>query len=163
MPERAQPTPFEVIDTDPHVSRVVRYFRPSDYAVWGAATVAAPAFLIGLDRVNSKSRVHSMGFPLRLATFIGAVGGFMLAYQRSSYRFWGWAENGAEVVKDKEEMRERIAQGKPLYGESQLTPYLQEVSARNSRYAATKFNAFPWFNFANHQSHGVDESKYQQQ
>lgn len=30
---------------------------------------------------------------LRLATTLGFVGGFLLAYQRSSMRFWGWKEN----------------------------------------------------------------------
>jgi hypothetical protein len=30
---------------------------------------------------------------LRLATFLGVAGGFLLAYQRSTKRFWGWSEN----------------------------------------------------------------------
>ena len=30
---------------------------------------------------------------LRLATLLGFTGGFLMAYQRSSKRFWGWTEN----------------------------------------------------------------------
>lgn len=38
-------TPYPRIDADPHFSRVVRYMRPSDYAVWGATTAAVPGGL----------------------------------------------------------------------------------------------------------------------
>ena len=41
--DRARPYPL--IDSDPHFFRVVRYMRPSDYAVWGAAAAAAPGAL----------------------------------------------------------------------------------------------------------------------
>jgi hypothetical protein len=34
---------YPVIDTDPHAFRVVRYFRPRDYATWGAVTAGFPA------------------------------------------------------------------------------------------------------------------------
>jgi C-terminal of NADH-ubiquinone oxidoreductase 21 kDa subunit len=84
-------------------------------------------------------------------------------------------------------MAQRVAEGKPLYGESQLSPYLQSVAAGNSRNAQLKFSklpsllhdtlllyrvlkffnsilylsgAIPWFNFANHDQHGVDAAKY---
>lgn len=82
-------------------------------------------------------------------------------------------------------MQQRIAEGKPLYGDSQLSPYLQSVSSANSKNAQLKFSkstnqsvlvhaieincwqpfdislgAIPWFNFANHDNHGVDASKY---
>lgn len=30
---------------------------------------------------------------LRMSTALGFAGGFLMAYQRSSYRFWGWSEN----------------------------------------------------------------------
>jgi hypothetical protein len=36
-------TPYPLVDADPHAGRVIRYFRPSDYALWAAGTVAAPA------------------------------------------------------------------------------------------------------------------------
>ena len=33
---------YPLIDSDPHFARVVRYFRPSDYATWAIATAAGP-------------------------------------------------------------------------------------------------------------------------
>lgn len=45
MPNKVVETPYPLIDADPHASRVVRYFRPSDYAAWASATVAFPAAL----------------------------------------------------------------------------------------------------------------------
>lgn len=38
-------TPYPLIDADPHASRVIKYFRPSDYATWAGATAAFPAAL----------------------------------------------------------------------------------------------------------------------
>jgi hypothetical protein len=40
-------TPYPLIDSDPHFSRVVKYFRPSDYATWAAGTLAFPGLLYG--------------------------------------------------------------------------------------------------------------------
>ena len=37
MPEKVIETPYPLIDADPHASRVIRYMRPSDYAVWAGA------------------------------------------------------------------------------------------------------------------------------
>ena len=45
MPEKVVTTPYPLIDSDPHAFRVVRYFRPSDYATWAAGTAAFPAAL----------------------------------------------------------------------------------------------------------------------
>lgn len=59
-------------------------------------------------------------------------------------RFWGWRENAAEVQKDQAELSQRAKEGKPLYGESQLDPYLQGVAARNSTWSQLKLHAFPW-------------------
>lgn len=55
-------------------------------------------------------------------------------------RFWGWSENAAEVAKDQEEMKQLIKEGKPLYGESSMPEHIQEMSARNSRFAQLKFS-----------------------
>jgi hypothetical protein len=44
-PQKVVSTPYRPIDADPHASRVISYMRPSDYAVWGGATAAAPAAL----------------------------------------------------------------------------------------------------------------------
>ncbi len=61
------------------------------------------------------------------------------------------------------EMVGRVKAGHSLYGESQLSPYLQGVAARQSRYSALFLSTVPWFNFVNHNQHGVDTAKYYQQ
>ena len=92
--------------------RVVSYFRPSDYAAWALGTAAFPALLsaygvFALQHAGSRSKYFTeLADPsgarrlprgitpaLRLATTLGFAGGFLLAYQRSSMRFWGWHEN----------------------------------------------------------------------
>jgi NADH-ubiquinone oxidoreductase complex I, 21 kDa subunit len=45
MPDKVVETPYPLIDADPHFNRVVRYMRPSDYAVWAGATAAFPSAL----------------------------------------------------------------------------------------------------------------------
>lgn len=94
-------------------------------------------------------------------------------------RFWGWTENEVEVAKDKAELSQLAKEGKPLYGESYMPEHIQDNSARVSRFSQLKFGkkieiilvinknnckytlgAIPWFNFANHNHHGVDTSKY---
>lgn len=84
MPVKEFNQPYPVIDTDPHFSRVVSYFRPSDYAAWAAGTAAAPALLLGMEKMNPVGSARSLRMPLRLATVFGAVGGFLYAYQCSS-------------------------------------------------------------------------------
>lgn len=102
MPNKVVETPYPLIDADPHASRVIRYLRPSDYAAWAGMTAAFPSALylwgehcpivfIALltlhllhptdiaDPVKTKLRTG-----LRLGGLLGFVGGFFLAYQRSS-------------------------------------------------------------------------------
>lgn len=43
VPVNDLPTPYPLVDADPYAGRVIRYFRPSDYALWAAGTAAAPA------------------------------------------------------------------------------------------------------------------------
>ncbi|KAI8983013.1 NADH-ubiquinone oxidoreductase complex I, 21 kDa subunit-domain-containing protein [Pilobolus umbonatus] len=160
MPVKEFNAPYPVIDTDPHFGRVVRYFRPSDYAAWAAGTAAAPALLLGMEKMDPVGPLRNLRLPLRFATLFGAFGGFLYAYQNSSLRFWGWTENAAEVAKDQAELSQLAKEGKPLYGESYMPGYIQDVSARTSRFAQLKFAAIPWFNFASHNNHGVDTSKY---
>lgn len=50
MPTKVVQTEYPLIDADPHASRVVRYFRPSDYAFWAGTTAAFPAALYGLGK-----------------------------------------------------------------------------------------------------------------
>jgi len=45
MPNKVVESPYPLVDADPHFSRVVRYMRPSDYAVWAGATAAFPSAL----------------------------------------------------------------------------------------------------------------------
>jgi hypothetical protein len=78
-------------------------------------------------------------------------------------RFYGFKENRREVEMDMREMVSKVKAGEPLYGVSSTTPYIQGVAARNSRYSGTFLHIMPWFNFVNHNQHGVDTAKYYQQ
>ena len=48
------------------------------------------------------------------------------------------------------EMVEKVKKGEPLYGTSSLSPYMQGVASRNSRYSGIWLHVIPWFNFVNH-------------
>jgi hypothetical protein len=78
-------------------------------------------------------------------------------------RFYGFTENKREVEKDMKELVEKVKAGEPLYGTSTTTPYIQGVASRNSRYTGVFLHVIPWFNFVNHNQHGVDTAKYYQQ
>ncbi|KAI0954012.1 hypothetical protein AcV7_007373 [Taiwanofungus camphoratus] len=85
MPEKTVETPYPLIDADPHAFRVVRYMRPSDYGVWATLTGAFPGALYFWDMADPtkyKLRTH-----LRLGGLLGFVGGFLMAYQRSSCKY----------------------------------------------------------------------------
>ena len=82
---------------------------------------------------------------------------------------------------DLREMGDKVKKGEPLYGSSDVSPYMQGVAARNSRYSALMAHVVPWANFVNHNQvswdrsaedwrmlildiqHGVDTAKYYQQ
>lgn len=64
---------------------------------------------------------------------------------------------------DMDEMVSKVKKGVPLYGESSITPYIQGVASRNSRYSGLFLHILPWFNFVNHGQHGVETAKYYQQ
>lgn len=51
---------------------------------------------------------------------------------------------------DMREMVDKVKKGEPLYGKTTLSPYMQGVASRNSRYAGVWFHVLPWFNFVNH-------------
>lgn len=78
-------------------------------------------------------------------------------------RFYGFTENRREELMDMREMVTKVKAGEPLYGTSSTTPYIQGMASRNSRYTAVWFHIIPWFNFVNHNQHGVDTAKYYQQ
>ncbi|KAI0320862.1 NADH-ubiquinone oxidoreductase complex I, 21 kDa subunit-domain-containing protein [Amylostereum chailletii] len=137
MPEKVVDTPYPLIDSDPHFSRVMRYMRPSDYAVWAAGTGGFPAALYLWDMADPtrvKLRTH-----LRLGGFLGFIGGFLMAYQRSTFRFWGWSENKHEEEKDFAELSQRAREGKPLWGESDQPLWVQGSAHRNSAFSQLKF------------------------
>lgn len=70
------------------------------------------------------------------------------------------SENAREMEMDMQEMVARVKTGQTPYGESKLTPHMQGVAARQSRYSALFMYGIPWFNFVNHGQHGVDTVKY---
>lgn len=109
------------------------------------------------ERTTPKAAYPSV---LRMSWSLGVCGGFLFAYNRSASRLWGWTENESEVKKDQAEMSARVAAGKNPYGDSELSPYMQGIAARNSTYSGLMFGLAPWFNFVNHGHHGVDVSKY---
>ncbi|KII87175.1 hypothetical protein PLICRDRAFT_176958 [Plicaturopsis crispa FD-325 SS-3] len=169
MPEKVIETPYPLIDADPHFTRVVRYFRWTDYATWAGATAAAPAALYAWERSVAPDPIKAKalkipppryGGQLKLGAFIGFVGGFLLAYQNSSFRFWGWRENKREEERDYAELSARAAAGLPLYGESDQPEWVQAAAHRNSAFSQLKFQAIPMFNFVNHPYHGTDPAKY---
>ena len=65
-------------------------------------------------------------------------------------RFYGWTENAREVDADMREMVDRVKRGETPYGTSELSPYMQGVASRNSRYTGVWLHVMPWFNFVNH-------------
>ncbi|KAG7291446.1 hypothetical protein NEMBOFW57_001465 [Staphylotrichum longicolle] len=163
-PSKTVKTDYPLIDNDPHFKRVIRYARPSDYAHGAVAAAAGPGLLYAMEKF-APSQVGKGGFAqaMRLAGFIGVAGGFIYYYQRSILRFYGMSENAREVEMDMREMVDRVKAGESLYGESKLTPAMQGVAARQSRYSALFMGVLPWFNFVNHNQHGVDTAKYYQQ
>lgn len=50
---------------------------------------------------------------------------------------------------DMREMVNKVKKGEPLYGTSSLSPYMQGVASRNSRYTALMLHLIPWANFVN--------------
>ena len=51
---------------------------------------------------------------------------------------------------DMREMVDKVKRKEPLYGHTSLSPHLQGVAARNSRYAGVFIYVIPWANFVNH-------------
>lgn len=54
-------------------------------------------------------------------------------------RFWGWSENKREEEMDLKELRERAAQGLPLYGTSHQPDWVQQAANSNSQWSQLKF------------------------
>ncbi|KJX98488.1 nadh-ubiquinone oxidoreductase 21 kda subunit like protein [Zymoseptoria brevis] len=161
VPARSLNSDYPLIDSDPHFKRVVGYARGSDYIAATAFAASGPALMYWWERI-SPSEVGRGGFAqiMRLSGFISVTAGFMLFYSRSINRFYGFSENRREIEMDMREMTDRVKKGEPLYGKSTLTEYMQGAASRQSRYAGTFSHVMPWFNFVNHNQHGVDTAKY---
>lgn len=150
-----------MIDVDPHFSRVVGYFRASDYLRWALFTASGPLFVVWSEHIQSEGKSRKLSSrAFRIATMVSLTSGFIFSYNRSVQRFQGVIENKREVEKDRYEIKSRLAQGLKPYGETDLSPWLQKIAARNSTYSSTFNHIFPWFNIVNHEYHGVDLKKY---
>ncbi|KAI9830441.1 MAG: hypothetical protein M1819_005693 [Sarea resinae] len=164
VPAKKIHTDYPLIDSDPHFKRVLKYARPSDYAAGAAAATFGPGLMLLWERI-APSYVGRGGFApiMRLTTGVSACAGFLLFFQRSTLRFYGFTENKREVDMDMREMVDKVKKGESLYGQSSMSPYLQGVASRNSRYTGVWLHVLPWFNLVNHEQHGVDTAKYYQQ
>jgi hypothetical protein len=67
---------------------------------------------------------------------------FLLAYVLTELRLDNTQEREQKL--DMAEMSERAKKGLPLYGESDLTPYLQGLAHRQSSWSQTFFHTVPW-------------------
>ncbi|KAJ7355610.1 hypothetical protein DFH08DRAFT_852993 [Mycena albidolilacea] len=70
-----------------------------------------------------------------VGAWLGFSAGFLIAYSRSSMRFWGWTENAREEARDVAEFSQFARHGKPLYGESSQPLWVQGAAHRNSQYS----------------------------
>ncbi|KAH0844979.1 hypothetical protein Z517_00894 [Fonsecaea pedrosoi CBS 271.37] len=164
IPPKRVDTDYPIIDTDPHWRRAFGYARREDWLYGAGMAAVGPAFMLVTERyAPSFSGRGAFPMAFRLGCAVGLIAGAGLVYQRSCLRFYGWTENEREVKMDMREMVDKVKRGEPLYGKSDLTPYMQGVAARNSRYSALMANVVPWANFVNHNQHGVDTAKYYQQ
>ncbi|EMG49281.1 nuo20.9 NADH-ubiquinone oxidoreductase 20.9 kDa subunit [Candida maltosa Xu316] len=169
QPIRAPPlhSDYELIDGDPYFTRVISYFRPSDYLNWGAITAAFPLGMKLWEKIEPSDGRNMKPTPLsgttiRVATLLGFAGGFCLAYVKSSQRFLGWRENEREVKMDRYEIKKKLSLGLLPYDEhlSTLDDRTKDVSNRNSQYSHTLFFLIPWLNTSHHPYHQVDLKKY---
>ncbi|KAL9125322.1 MAG: hypothetical protein Q9217_005454 [Psora testacea] len=164
VPAKQLNTDYPLIDSDPHIKRVIKYARPSDYYQGAAVAAFGPGLMLLWERITP-SHVGKGGFApiMRLSGVIGAGAGFLYFCQNSILRFYGVNENKREVEMDMREMVDKVKNGEPLYGRSTMSPYMQGVASRNSRYTGVWLHVIPWFNFVNHDQHGVDTAKYYRQ
>ncbi|KAF2000104.1 NADH-ubiquinone oxidoreductase-like protein 21 kDa subunit [Amniculicola lignicola CBS 123094] len=155
---------YPLIDNDPHVTRVFSYARPMDWVYGAGLGSISPALMLYWEKV-SPSFVGRGGFApiMRASGAVGVTAMVVSVYSRSCYRFYGATENKREVDMDMREMVDKVKRGEPLYGVSGMTEYMQGVSHRNSRYAATFAQVILWPNFTHHPYHGVDTAKYYRQ
>lgn len=59
--------------------------RPSDYMYWAGATAAFPSTIYMMEQFDStRASKLALRSAMRLSLALGAAGGFLFAYQRSS-------------------------------------------------------------------------------
>ncbi|GME77882.1 unnamed protein product [Ambrosiozyma monospora] len=155
----------QIIDQDPEFTKVVRYFRPTDYLTIAGFGLSGPAWLYLFEKYEPAQGRKFITPPknlLGLTLTLGLTAGFLVSYNESTKRFWGVTENSREVEKDRYEVKRLLSEGKNPYGveESALSPYLQDVASRHSTKSQLLMGFVPWFNFAKHPYHGVDLNKY---
>ncbi|KAJ2697842.1 hypothetical protein H4218_003665 [Coemansia sp. IMI 209128] len=159
MNNKLHKAPYPIIDTDPIFSRVVRYFRWSDYAIAAGEEEEAPSPTD--DKFQKYQPTGNTGKPLIRAMKVSAgvtgMTGFLLAYQLVCMRFVGMTENSREIKKYRVEYAKLKAQGKPMHGVSSLPLSMQRTAAAYSTWAFLNFDVFPMFNFVNHPYHGQSE------
>lgn len=142
---------------------MIKYFRLSDYGAWAIGTAGMPALFTALeyfDHNNGRSFTKPTGSVLRVTTLLGFFGGFIIAYNRSTKRFWGITENAREVKLDRYEIKSKLSRGEPLFGTSTLSPWLQDIASRNSKNSQLNLHIIPWFNLVSHNNHDIDLKKY---
>ncbi|KAJ7880360.1 hypothetical protein B0H14DRAFT_2340905, partial [Mycena olivaceomarginata] len=147
---------------DPHASRVIRYMRP-------ATTEPGSIYRRHSGRVLAWGwkGIDRTGFRMRPCTTVGALGlGFsagasLIAYSRSSMRFWGWTENAREEARDVAELSQLAREGKPLYGESLPAAVGPGAAHRNSHTpSSNSVPLFPMLHLVHHPFHDTDPAKY---
>jgi len=157
---------WPLIDSDPHVNRVISYMRPSDYLCWAGMSLFAPSWIFWEERVKPTGRYGQPMSGSFLRRFVGLTavggfaGGFLWAYARSANRFTGNRENYREYKRDYNEMSARVKNGESLYGNSTVPESQLRIAHYNSMNSHLFLFAIPWFNFVHHPFHGRDVEEY---
>ena len=103
----------------------MRYFRPSDYYYMAGSTLAFPGALWLMESASPARGKGKLSAAMKLSAALGLCGGFLYAYQRSTFRFWGWSENEREQQRAREEAQSGSVIGQ---GESSLSDEMQGLS-----------------------------------
>lgn len=104
------------------------------------ATAAFPSAIYLMEMFDPTRPKRGIGSALRLSTFLGLCGGFLFAYQQTSFRFWGWKENELEQQANQAAIDAGIKPPGTDPTKSDLSPHLQGVAHRNSAFSQLKFS-----------------------
>ena len=128
---------FPLIDSDPTFFTVVKLFRPSDYLTILGGSLGTAMALVGWNKLELQGHYKKT---IAWASVFGLVGGFLFAYQTTSFRLWGEMEN----------KREQKLYPQILRKETVLEPHLASAAYRNSKNSQSLLSIIPFFNFVNH-------------